>query len=230
MCDTMTRKIIAAFTAVALTLVLARPAAAQNELAGALLGGVGGALAGGALVGGKNGVIGQGHKSQMVGVAAGALLGAGIGQSMGRSMDQTDAAWQRGSGGGYGGGYAPSSRSTVVLPQGQTTYVYPADNSSRHHNRHHHHHQQTTTYVYAPPPPPTVIYQTAPVRETVVVTRPAYPQQVPAYIPASRPSSGDYCREYQGNIMVGGRPVPGYGTTCMRPDGSWELGPLQPER
>jgi surface antigen len=35
--------------------------------------------------------------------------------------------------------------------------------------------------------------------------------------------SGDYCREYQTEIVVGGQVEQGYGTACQRPDGSWEI-------
>ncbi len=35
--------------------------------------------------------------------------------------------------------------------------------------------------------------------------------------------SGDYCREYQTEIIVGGKIEQGYGTACQRPDGSWEI-------
>ena len=35
--------------------------------------------------------------------------------------------------------------------------------------------------------------------------------------------SGDYCREYQTEIVVGGKIEEGYGTACRREDGSWEI-------
>lgn len=34
---------------------------------------------------------------------------------------------------------------------------------------------------------------------------------------------GEYCREYQQTITVGGRTEEGYGTACRRADGSWEI-------
>ncbi len=36
-------------------------------------------------------------------------------------------------------------------------------------------------------------------------------------------SSGRYCREYQQDIVVGGKRQSGYGTACQQPDGSWEV-------
>lgn len=36
-------------------------------------------------------------------------------------------------------------------------------------------------------------------------------------------SSGQYCREFQNKITVGGRTETGYGTACRQPDGSWQI-------
>lgn len=36
-------------------------------------------------------------------------------------------------------------------------------------------------------------------------------------------SNGEYCREFQSKIMVGGKEQDAYGTACRRPDGSWEI-------
>ncbi|HCK31979.1 MAG: hypothetical protein CMH32_05775 [Micavibrio sp.] len=36
-------------------------------------------------------------------------------------------------------------------------------------------------------------------------------------------SSGEYCREYQTEITVGGQKETGYGTACQQPDGSWKV-------
>ncbi|ATX81313.1 Surface antigen [Mariprofundus ferrinatatus] len=35
--------------------------------------------------------------------------------------------------------------------------------------------------------------------------------------------SGQYCREYQTDIVVNGRKEVGYGTACRQPDGSWSI-------
>ena len=34
---------------------------------------------------------------------------------------------------------------------------------------------------------------------------------------------GEYCREFQQDIQIGGQIERGYGTACRRPDGSWEI-------
>lgn len=34
---------------------------------------------------------------------------------------------------------------------------------------------------------------------------------------------GQYCREFQQTIYVGGKPAQGYGTACQQPDGSWKI-------
>jgi surface antigen len=38
-------------------------------------------------------------------------------------------------------------------------------------------------------------------------------------------NSGQYCREYQQTIIVGGKEEKSYGTACRQPDGSWPGGP-----
>lgn len=35
--------------------------------------------------------------------------------------------------------------------------------------------------------------------------------------------TGQYCREFQQTIYVGGRRQDGYGTACRQPDGSWQI-------
>tara|TARA_Y100000034_G_C6909605_1_gene423593 strand:+ start:9471 stop:9947 length:477 start_codon:yes stop_codon:yes gene_type:complete len=36
-------------------------------------------------------------------------------------------------------------------------------------------------------------------------------------------SNGQYCREYQQTVYVGGKNQSAYGTACRRPDGTWEV-------
>lgn len=36
-------------------------------------------------------------------------------------------------------------------------------------------------------------------------------------------ASGQYCREYQTNISVGGKTEQAYGTACRQPDGAWRI-------
>lgn len=36
-------------------------------------------------------------------------------------------------------------------------------------------------------------------------------------------ASGQYCREYQQTITVGGKSQQGHGTACRQPDGSWQI-------
>lgn len=94
------------------------------------------------------------------------------------------------------------------------------------HHRHHHHHgyrhhhgpRYHYGYHYAPPvyyapfPPPRVVYVPAPPALAAVPTSPVY--QAP---------NGQYCREYQSTVSVGGQPHPSYGTACLQPDGSWRV-------
>lgn len=41
--------------------------------------------------------------------------------------------------------------------------------------------------------------------------------------PAYQNDAGNYCREYQQTVTVGGETVDGYGTACRQPDGSWKI-------
>lgn len=36
-------------------------------------------------------------------------------------------------------------------------------------------------------------------------------------------SNGEYCREFNQTISVGGKTQKGYGTACRQPDGSWQI-------
>lgn len=38
-----------------------------------------------------------------------------------------------------------------------------------------------------------------------------------------RDTAGNYCREFQQTIIVGGRQQTGVGTACQQPDGSWRI-------
>lgn len=70
--------------------------------------------------------------------------------------------------------------------------------------------------VYAPPPP--VVYAPPP----PVVYAPQPVQAVPAS-PVYSNTSGQYCREFQSTVLVGGVPQQSYGTACQQPDGTWRI-------
>ncbi|MCZ6875908.1 MAG: hypothetical protein O7G88_20660 [bacterium] len=36
--------------------------------------------------------------------------------------------------------------------------------------------------------------------------------------------SGQYCREYQQTVVIGGQEDRAFGTACRQPDGSWQIG------
>ncbi len=38
-----------------------------------------------------------------------------------------------------------------------------------------------------------------------------------------RTARGDYCREYQQTVVIGGQSQASYGTACRQPDGSWQV-------
>lgn len=39
----------------------------------------------------------------------------------------------------------------------------------------------------------------------------------------SMPAHAEYCREFTKDVYVGGRMQQAYGTSCMQPDGSWQI-------
>lgn len=41
--------------------------------------------------------------------------------------------------------------------------------------------------------------------------------------PAYQSSEGQYCREYQQSVTIGGEPETAYGTACRMPDGTWKI-------
>ena len=41
--------------------------------------------------------------------------------------------------------------------------------------------------------------------------------------PAYQSNTGQYCREYQQTVQVGGERQQAYGTACRQPDGSWKV-------
>ena len=114
----------------------------------------------------------------------------------------------------------------LTIPGARADSVYfgysPGHGGHRHHHRHHHprHYYGPAFhygyYHYPPvyyPPPPRVVYVPAP---------PPVMSAVPAS-PVYRAPNGQYCREYQSTVSVGGVPQPSYGTACQQPDGSWRV-------
>lgn len=41
--------------------------------------------------------------------------------------------------------------------------------------------------------------------------------------PAYENTQGQYCREYQQTVTIGGQPETAYGTACRQPDGTWKI-------
>ncbi len=81
----------------------------------------------------------------------------------------------------------------------------------------HHWHHKKIVYVpvyYQPYPPPQVVYvQSQPVQQVI------FASNVPGY----QNDNGQYCREYNALVYVGGQKQSGYGTACYQPDGSWKI-------
>jgi len=101
----------------------------------------------------------------------------------------------------YGSPYGYGPRRYYGPPRYYSRYYYPPP------------------VVYAPPP----VYAAPPV---IYAPPPVYPAPAISAAPASpvyRAPNGQYCREYQGGVSVGGYPQSGYGTACLMPDGSWRV-------
>lgn len=104
-----------------------------------------------------------------------------------------------------------------------------------HHNHHYGHHHKPykngisisinsgwPSYYHHYYPSYTVvkpIYITQPVYVQPVVEQVIFASNVPGY----QNDYGQYCREYNALIFVGGQKQSGYGTACYQPDGSWKV-------
>ena len=65
---------------------------------------------------------------------------------------------------------------------------------------------------------------TAPLNETIIWNNPDTGNHG-SFTPVRDGSteSGTYCREFQSEIIVGGKKQDGYGTACRQPDGTWRI-------
>jgi hypothetical protein len=79
-------------------------------------------------------------------------------------------------------------------------------------------------YPYYPAYYPAYAYAPRPVYAAPAYVAPAYAAP-PAGVTLreGRDAAGNYCREYQTNTIIEGRPTPSYGTACMRADGQWQI-------
>jgi surface antigen len=67
--------------------------------------------------------------------------------------------------------------------------------------------------------------QTAPVGQTIAWDNPNtgnYGTVTPTR-EGTRTGTGEYCREFQQTVVIGGRQEDAYGVACRQPDGSWEI-------
>ena len=65
---------------------------------------------------------------------------------------------------------------------------------------------------------------TAPLNETIIWNNPNTGNHG-SFTPVRDGSTenGSYCREFQSEIIVGGKKQDGYGTACRQPDGTWRI-------
>jgi surface antigen len=67
--------------------------------------------------------------------------------------------------------------------------------------------------------------QNAPLNETIAWDNPNtgnYGTVTPVR-EGTRPSTGEYCREFQQTVVIGGQQEDAYGVACRQPDGSWAI-------
>jgi surface antigen len=67
--------------------------------------------------------------------------------------------------------------------------------------------------------------QTAPIGQTIAWSNPdsGHSGTVTPVREGHVTSTGEYCREYQQSVQVGGQTQKAYGTACRQPDGSWRV-------
>lgn len=156
----------------------------------------------GALLGGAGGAVAGAQFGQGKGRLVGTAVGALTGAMLGQSVGRS-------------------------LDRGDAAYYGTRVDDGYYQPRAYSYYQPAPAYYR---PAPRVIYS-QPVYAAPAYYPPPPPQQV--YYPPPQPeaaSATGYCREYQAPIAIGGRKINGYGQACMQPDGSWQLGPLQPEQ
>jgi surface antigen len=67
--------------------------------------------------------------------------------------------------------------------------------------------------------------QAAPIGQSIVWSNPesGHSGTITPVREGTIPSTGEYCREFQQNVQVGGQTQKAYGTACRQPDGSWRV-------
>lgn len=67
--------------------------------------------------------------------------------------------------------------------------------------------------------------QAAPIGQTIVWSNPdsGHTGSITPVREGHIPATGEYCREYQQTVQVGGQSQKAYGTACRQPDGSWKV-------
>ncbi|HUD51411.1 hypothetical protein [Parvibaculum sp.] len=123
--------------------------------------------------------------------------GGGHPQSWGWGGGHHHGGWDRGHDDNDGAAVAVAAGVGLLL--GATLMAQPAQPA---------YYSPPPATVYAPPP--AGYYAQAPIE--AVPTSDVY-----------RTASGQYCREYQSSIRVGGQWQQGYGTACLGEDGAWRV-------
>lgn len=91
-----------------------------------------------------------------------------------------------------------------------------------HGHGHYKHHGYKHHHDYRPRSTITFYYNTAPRVLYYPVYVPQYTQPIVLGQQVAI-NTGDFCREYQSTVMVGGMRQSSYGTACLQPDNSWRI-------
>lgn len=152
-------------------------------------------LVGGAVGGGFIGSTIGKGSGRTVATATGAVLGGLMGQSVGHSLDNANRYERR------------SAYYDNTGYYGRGGYY-------------------ESNAVYYNEPRPQRVYYVAPSYERRVRTYEVVPAPASyTVVDNSVGNRGDYCREYNQRVTVGGRTQDSYGTACLMPDGSWKIQP-----
>lgn len=65
--------------------------------------------------------------------------------------------------------------------------------------------------------------ETAPTGQPVAWTNPDSGHSGTVTATRTYQSGGGYCREFQNDVVIGGKSEKAYGTACRQPDGSWKV-------
>ena len=96
----------------------------------------------------------------------------------------------------------------------------------RHYYKHHHHHGHSVRlWIDLRPYPGGWVALPAERGEYRVWTPSVQVVQPERSVTREQSPQESYCREFQRDVIIDGKPERAYGTACLQPDGSWKIVP-----